>query len=275
MYTTSDHVRDELNGKFESTLSVSRAVLRHKGKYQCNINHENAHFLHVQPAPISLEEDESFDAFEAENDHDDQRVNFELLDENIEPISFDPPEDDIASSFSFEQPIEDDRPIPTTMMIPTTVVTTTMKFVSSDFESVGDYDEEKSHEKLSFDGSGSLNYDSTVQVLTTTSSPSLTNIPLHTTHANHVLHTTHELPSEVKTQNHPEKHRHKGSQKSNKKTKNKKIEKKFEEVLDFNLLRFIIFLSVAVYRYQLSSLLSFSSSLLSVESFASFSVYFF
>lgn len=217
MYTTSDHVRDDLSGKYESTLSVSRAVLRHKGKYQCNINHDNAHFLHVHPAPVSI--DESFDAFEDENDHDDQRSNFEQLNENDKTINYDQPKEyDKQSSFGFEQPIEDDKPIPTTMMTFTRVVTESTKFVSSDIESILDYDDEKSHEKFIdeptiFDGSGSLEYDSTVLVFTTTSSPSLTNIPFHSTHANHVLHTTHEVPSEVKTQNHPEKHRHKGSQK--------------------------------------------------------------
>lgn len=238
MYTTSDHVRDDLNGKFESTLSVSRAVLRHKGKYQCNINHDNAHFLHVHPAPVSIENDESFDAFEAENDHDDQRTDFERPDESEKQIRFKRPlEDDKTTSFSFEQPIEDDKPTPTTMMIFTSFVTESKKFVSPNIESILDYEDEKSHEKFIdeptiFDGSGSLEYDSTVQVLTTTSSPSLTNIPLHPTHANHVPHTTHEEPSEVKTQIHLDKHRHKGSQ---------KWQKWFEEVLDFYLLRFMIF----------------------------------
>lgn len=218
-YTTRDHVRDDLIGKVESTLSVSHAVLRHKGKYQCNVNHNNAHVLNVHPAMRSaLESDESFDAFEAENDHEEQRMRF-------------------------EGPLENDKTVASTMMIYTSAVTETPretpKVEPSDIESILDYDEEKSHEKFideptTFDGFDSSDYESTVQALatstkmttssttttmftmtttSTTISPSLTNFPLHPTHANHVVHTTHEIPSEVKTQNHPEKHRHKGSQK--------------------------------------------------------------
>ena len=217
-YTTRDHVREDQIGKVESTLSVSHAVLRHKGKYQCNVNHDNSHFINVHPAPrTAFENDESFDAFEAEDDHEEPRM-------------------------SFEVPLEDDKPIASTMMIFTKVVTEAAKIETSDIESILDYDEEKSHEKFideptSIDDYESTEFESTVQVLatstkmttstttttisttsatSTTPSPSLTNIPFHPTHANHVVHTTHVIPSEVKTQNHPEKHRHKGSQKNDK-----------------------------------------------------------
>lgn len=207
-YTTRDHVREDLSGKVESTLSVTHAVLRHKGKYQCNVNHKGSHVLHVHP-------DESFDAFEAENDHEEQRS-------------------------SFESPLEDDKPVASTMMVFTNLVSDYPKFEPSGIEPLLDYDE-KSHEKLTDDGFDSSELEIPIQVLaastkiststtastttvatttttvtSSTSSPSLTNIPLHPTHANHVVHKTHEIPSEVKTQNHPEKHRHKGSQKNEK-----------------------------------------------------------
>lgn len=213
-YTLSDHPVRDLKGKVESTLTVSHAILRHKGKYQCNVNHHNAHVLNVHPAPrVALESDESFDTFEAENDHEEQRM-------------------------SFETPLEGDRPIASTMMIFTGVVTQAPRVVETPYvESNLDYDEEKSHEKFideptTLEEIESSEYESTVQMLPTstktttssstttttmpttkitTSSPSLTNIPFHPTHANHVVHTTHEIPSEVKTQNH-----HKGSQKMTK-----------------------------------------------------------
>lgn len=216
-YTPRDHIRDDMKGKVESTLTVSHALLRHKGKYQCNVNHDNSHVLNVHPLPrTALESDESFDAFEAENDHEEQRM-------------------------SFESPLEDDKPIASTVMIYTSVMTEIPKAEPAEIETILDYDEEKSHEKYideptPFDGFESSDYESTIQVLatstkmttsttttmstttstSTTSSPSLTNISPHPTHANHVVHTTHEIPSEVQTQNHPEKHRHKGSQKNDK-----------------------------------------------------------
>lgn len=222
-YTARDNAREGPNGKIESTLEVSRAVLRHKGKYQCNINHENAHHLHVHPLPKHIESDgivETFKSLDSADDHVDQRVRYEI-------------------------PLEEDKPLATTMMmmminLPNEVTESSRK-PSPDFDS--DYDEDKSLEKFvdqqSADNSFSLaDYETTSRVLTTMNTPSLTNIPLHPTHAthsNHVAHTTHVIPSEVKTQTHHEQHVHKGSQKWYKK---KMIRKSFafrvSFVLDLN-----------------------------------------
>lgn len=157
-------------------------MLRHKGKYQCNINHENSHVLYVHQAPVLVESeevDEGFAAFTAEDDHEEERTRF-------------------------ERPLE--RTTSSVLATYINEMTESPRFSSPDFEtveeSVLDYDDGDSREKYI--------EEPTVPILvTTTSSPSLTNIPLHPTHANHVVH---EVPSEVKTQNHPETHRHKGSQ---------------------------------------------------------------
>lgn len=202
-YSTRDFMGEEFKGKVESKLSVSRAVLRHKGKYQCNIKHENFHYLHIHQLPAKIESDEneeSFSLFEPENDHEDHRM-------------------------SFETSIDEARVVVSTAMSNLDAVT---------FSPILNYDDDMSHEKYvnepsTFNGFDSPSYETTSQIIsTTTSSPaislpsltSLTNIPTHahptheTTHSNHVVHTTHVIPSEVKTQNHPEQHRHKGSQKN-------------------------------------------------------------
>jgi hypothetical protein len=210
-YSIKDKTRDGPSEKHESTLSVTQAVLRHKGKYQCNINHENAHHLHVNPAPVAIESEEKL--FESENDHEDQRMRY-------------------------ERPIENDNTVASTVMMTFVVeeVTESPKPVSSYDNSDNYYDEDKSHEKLidesltTNEGSFSASdYETTAKVLTTTSElpPRLTDLPFHstninivhpthaTTHTNHhVAHTTHAIPSEVlNTQTHPDNHGHKGSQK--------------------------------------------------------------
>lgn len=201
-YSTRDFMGEDFKGKVESKLSVSRAVLRHKGKYQCNIKHENSHYLHVHQLPPKIESDEheeSFSLFEPENDHEDHRM-------------------------SFETPIEEARVIVSTAMSNLNAVT---------FSPILTYDDDMSHEKYvnepsTFNGFVSPSYETTSQVIAmTTSSPAislpsltrLTNIPTHahptheTTHSKHVVHTTHVIPSEV-TQNHLEQHLYKGSQKN-------------------------------------------------------------
>lgn len=188
-HTISDHLRNHLTGKVESKLSVSRAVLRHKGKYQCNINHENSHVLNVEPAPVraySEDIDEGFAAFADEDDHDDDRMSFErTLEENPTTIS-------------------------AGLAIQSNEITESTRYFSPNFETIEETDLEytvdDSHEKFINEPAFSIS-------ITTTPLPSLTNIPFHPTHANYYeIHTTYEVPSEVQTQNHPDKHRHKGSQ---------------------------------------------------------------
>lgn len=108
--------REGLHGKTESTLSVTKAVLRHKGKYQCNINHENSHYLNVHPARQLRESEENFPALEVDDDHEDMRTSFE-------------------PSFAS---------IPATKAFPPTEIT---KFDTA-FESNLEYDDEKSREKF-------------------------------------------------------------------------------------------------------------------------------
>lgn len=68
-YVKSDVMKE--NDMAESTLSVNHALLRHSGKYKCNINHKNSHALYVnendKPIEISVDED----------DHLEVRVSFE------------------------------------------------------------------------------------------------------------------------------------------------------------------------------------------------------
>jgi hypothetical protein len=68
-YVKSDVTKE--NNMAESTLSVNHALLRHSGKYKCNINHKNSHALYVnenqKPVEISVDED----------DHLEVRVSFE------------------------------------------------------------------------------------------------------------------------------------------------------------------------------------------------------
>lgn len=196
--------------KVESKLSVSHAVLRHKGKYQCNVNHNNAHYLHVHPAPSVMESEEiseSFAPFESENDHEDHRV-------------------------SFERRSEDEMRIPSTLMSFTIDATATPDAeFSPDTEPLPDYDEDKSHENFvdeptTFDDLNSPPYETTPRMsVTSTSLPitSLTDIPFHptkvyptheTAHSNYVVHSTHVIPSEVKMQDQLDKI--KGSQKRKK-----------------------------------------------------------
>lgn len=135
---------------------------------------------------------------------------------------------------SYQPVMVEERPVHSTRMVFTVPPT-----FPSKFESTLDYEDEKSHENIVEELSileelkpSLLDYETTYQVLSTTvsttSSPpqeqrttssstpaSLTNIPLHPTHAihtNHAVHSTHALPSEVQTQTHLDTHRHKGSQ---------------------------------------------------------------
>lgn len=186
------------------------------GKYNCNINHKNSHFLRVHPAPPAIERfsPDERDLFESEDDHEYGR---------------------------FEPPLEEDRAVASTMLLVTNAATqSTLEVQQFDPE----YNDEKSHEDLieapidkqassnEFNSPNAYlppdesNFDFSPQDPTTTTQlpttpmpspemPSFTNIPLHpthvTTHTNHAVHSTHAVPSEVQTQNHREIHRDKGS----------------------------------------------------------------
>jgi hypothetical protein len=68
-YVKSDVTKE--NDMAESTLSVNHALLRHSGKYKCNIKHKNSHALYVnendKPIEISVDDE----------DHLEVRVSFE------------------------------------------------------------------------------------------------------------------------------------------------------------------------------------------------------
>lgn len=224
-YSTRLNERDDLKGKVESTLNVSHAVLRHRGRYQCNTNHESAHVLHVEPTPVSLkdESEKRFHPFDADDDHDD----------------FSP---------SFEDSLDDDSPAASTMMH-SIAATQSTKIFNVD-------NDDKSHENPSFTDE-SEDYESEVVQTTMTSttttestSPpiSFTNSPIpttkaHSTHANiQTNNAIHTLPSEVEKQDHLDKHP-KGSQKHEKRKENENegTEESFlyrflKKILDFDLL---------------------------------------
>lgn len=204
-FSADDNEGDVHNGKIKSRLNFGRAALRHKGKYQCNVNHENSHYVHVQPTEAPPEEiDDRLMPDELENDHEDVRD-------------------------SFEPELEDDQQMPSTMMMYTLPVVETSR-TEPDNEQFDD-DDEKSHENLkvdqptmseeqptTLDDFKPFELATTSQLFSTTTSSStpasFTNIsshPTHATHNNHAVHSTHAIPSEVQTQTHPDKH-HKGSQ---------------------------------------------------------------
>jgi hypothetical protein len=174
-------------------------VLRHKGKYQCNINHKNSHFLNVHPSPRTYEntkeqEEDKLALFESENDHEDQRLRF-------------------------EPSIEEDQFLESTVITFTEKVTETAAFSSANIDTIPDFDEEKSHEKfvdepITYeDFSSPREFDVTASISFTTISsslPSLTNIPsIHSTHATtHKIYPTNKPSEAVITQTHL-----KGSQK--------------------------------------------------------------
>lgn len=177
---------------------MTRAVLRHKGKYQCNINHKNSHFLNVHPSPritenIKEQEEDKLALFESENDHEDQRLRF-------------------------EPSIEEDQLIESTVITFTERVTETAVYSSANIDTLPDFDEEKSHEKfveepIIYDDFSPQLFDVTSSISTTTISPSLpslTNIPsIHPTHATtHKINPTNKPSEAVITQTHL-----KGSQK--------------------------------------------------------------
>lgn len=144
----------------------------------------------MEPAPVVVDReeiDEGNAAFVTDDDQEDERMSFVRQLEELSPT------------------------ISAVLTTYTSELTELSRFSSSDSdtneETVLNYDGDESHEKEKYIDGPKVSIS-----ITTTSSPSLTNIPLHPTHANYVVHKTHEVPSEVQTQNHPEKHRHKGSQ---------------------------------------------------------------
>lgn len=113
------HDVEKENQIIESTLSVNHALLRHSGKYKCNIRYLNSHTLHVS----EISEVSNFD--EVENDHLEVRVSFEpAIDE----------EEDVKSTMMVfveddEFYSESEERITTTSVFSTTEMTTTVKKV--------------------------------------------------------------------------------------------------------------------------------------------------
>lgn len=171
---------------------MTRAVLRHKGRYQCNINHKNSHFLNVHPSQRTTENKEELDEekflFDSEDDHEDKRIRFELSSES-------------------------DRES-------TTSVSTFNDIYYGGHSESDEFYGVESHEKFLKEPTTHNfvvdEFDTTPQISTTTLPllPSLTKIPsTHSTHA--TTHTNNPSgPSEaVIVQTHLESLRFKGSQK--------------------------------------------------------------
>ena len=186
-----------MNGKVESTLTVTKAVLRHKGRYQCNINHKNAHFLNVHPSAQTFQSSKDFEAdekktyFDSENDHQDLRERFQKP--TVENKAF-APHEKIIKTF------------------------TTPSSSQNYIESFPLFDDEKSHEKIEDESTTIYNYysDSSENPQTSTTIKMSTNISLYNVSLFNTTHATFHLtkPSEVTfTQIHLEKHHSKGSQK--------------------------------------------------------------
>jgi hypothetical protein len=157
--------------------------LRHKGRYQCNINHKNSHFLNVHPSAQTSDNSEEQESiknvayFESENDHEDQRE------------KYDPPFEMTSSYSTIKSFVES---------------VTVSTFLPNSIDTIPNFDDEKSHENFEEettyeDSSDSFPYTSTI--------PSFTNPIQSTTHA-----TTHSTTSEVVLNTHLEKHHFKGSQ---------------------------------------------------------------
>lgn len=105
------------NDMIESTLSVNHALLRHSGKYKCNIRHQNSHVLYVNENTESIE----MSVFEKhdEDDHLEVRV-------------------------SYEPPVQDNELVKSTMMIFLEEITETNGLNFDDYEGIysGGLDEE-------------------------------------------------------------------------------------------------------------------------------------
>jgi hypothetical protein len=194
-YSTRINERADLRGKFESTLNVSHAVLRHRGKYQCNINHESAHILQVDALKVAKPD---------ESERDEKNLGI-----------FEPDDDHEDSSQNFEDFLEEDRPAASTMMHSSAVTQSSKSFDMDD----------KSHE-TPFDNYDSEDDLTSEMELTTKSSVttsessfptlSFTNSPILTTHETIQLNNAiHKFPSEVDKQDHLDKHL-KGSQNTRK-----------------------------------------------------------
>ena len=65
------------NDMIESTLSVNHALLRHSGKYKCNIHHQNSHVLYVNENAETIEMSVFEKDDEDEDDHLEVRVSYE------------------------------------------------------------------------------------------------------------------------------------------------------------------------------------------------------
>lgn len=227
-YTAKD--LEGQNGKTESTLSVTRASLRHKGKYQCNINHENSHYLNVHPARQPRESEEISQASDVDDDHEDMRTSFEP---SVTPVPVLPllptyesnlEYDDEKSREKFEDRSKDQEVTESYSVavqnspesiqnvldifdesIPGQKVKEIIESNSQPVENVLEVQETKMARKNFEPLSSTLatiddllpefdDDDSTLQLLSTnpsTTPASFTNIPLHPTHAIHTKHAVH------------------------------------------------------------------------------------
>jgi hypothetical protein len=185
-YSTRINERDDLKGKVESTLNVSHAVLRHRGKYQCNINHESAHILHVSELPVSQTDDtehniKNIGTFETNDDH--------------------------------EESLEEDRPAASTMMHSSDVTHSYKSVVRNESpENSHDSDDAEDYKNEEFSTKSSETTSETVLPVL-----SFTNSPIPTTHETIQFNNAIQ-PSEGKKQDHLDKHP-KGSQNTRKKIK--------------------------------------------------------
>lgn len=135
------------NDMIESTLSVNHALLRHSGKYKCNIHHQNSHVLYVNENAEMIE----VSVFEKDDDDDE--------------------DDHLEVRVSFEPPVVEDELIKSTMMI--FVEETEPNRINLDMEEEIDYDEMSSETSVEEKTTLSSIMSSTVIPSTTSSIPLL------------------------------------------------------------------------------------------------------
>lgn len=187
-YTVRDYPKSDDSGKVESTLSVNRAILKHEGRYQCNMNHENSHLLRVLRNDLMPTIDD--------NDSDEEQEmgtseHFAALDDD---------DDHINDRLKFETPIGDDRIFTSTMMMmPSSDVTETSKAFEASYEmmQIDDDDDsngKSSHERQIDDTIQSSDYyeslTSPITLLTTSSTSTATTTTITTTTVAEPIHTT-------------------------------------------------------------------------------------
>lgn len=159
------------NDMIESTLSVNHALLRHSGKYKCNIHHQNSHVLYVNENTESIE----MSVFEKhdEDDHLEVRV-------------------------SYEPPVQDNELVKSTMMIFVEEITETNGLNFDDYEGIysGGLDEETTTALTSLPKETEIN--KIPLILIEETKPSTTTEPITTTQKLSMIiskgsHESHEL----------------------------------------------------------------------------------